>query len=129
MENERSTVINLGGTDYELLLTTKATKDISKRYGGLESLGDKLTSEDISVALDEILWLLALLANQPILIYNLTHKDAPKDLLTEEMMELLTSPVDLVEYKNAIMEAMLKGTKRHIESAPPESGTGNAEAG
>lgn len=31
-------------------------------------------------------------------------------------MELLTVPSDLAEYKSAIMEALYKGTKRHIES-------------
>jgi hypothetical protein len=69
------------------------------------------------------------LANQPILIYNLTHRDAPRDLLTEEAMELLTSPSELAGYKNAITEAMFKGTARNIESAPPEDGGGNAGAG
>ena len=42
MENERSAAINIGGTEYELILTTRATKEIAKRYGGLENLGDKL---------------------------------------------------------------------------------------
>jgi hypothetical protein len=130
MENERSAAIRLAGEEYELLLTTKATKDIAKRYGGLENLGDKLMNvEDFGVALEEIIWLLTVLANQPILIYNLTHKDAPKDLLTEEAMELLTSPSELAGYKNAITEAMFKGTARNVESAPAEPGEGNAEAG
>lgn len=31
-------------------------------------------------------------------------------------MELLTYPGDLAEYKDAITEAMLKGTKRNVES-------------
>ena len=130
MENERSAVIHLGGEEFELLLTTRATKDISKRYGGIEDLGDKLlNSEDFGVALDEIVWLLTMLANQPILIYNLAHRDAPKDLLTEEAVELLTTPFDLASYKNAITEAMFKGTARNVVSAPPENDEGNAEAG
>lgn len=37
MANERSAVITIGGNDYELLLTTKATKEIAGRYGGLET--------------------------------------------------------------------------------------------
>ena len=37
--DERSSVITIGGVEYELLLTTKATKEIAKRYGGLEKLG------------------------------------------------------------------------------------------
>ena len=33
-QNERSAAIQIGGETYELLLTTKATKEIAKRYGG-----------------------------------------------------------------------------------------------
>ena len=124
--NDRSAVINVGGEDYELLLTTKATKAIAGRYGGLENLGEKLMkAENFELALDEIIWLLTLLANQPILIYNLKHKDAPKEPLTEDEMELLTSPLELASYKSAITECMFKGTLRNIESE--DSGSKNAE--
>ncbi|MFA5638405.1 MAG: hypothetical protein WC961_05950 [Anaerovoracaceae bacterium] len=117
MDNERSAAINIGGKEYELILTTRATKAIAGRYGGLENLGEKLMkSENFEMALDEIVWLITLLANQSILIRNLKNKNAPEDLLTEEEVELLTSPLDLAAYKNAITEAMFKGTKRDIES-------------
>ena len=59
---------------------------------------------------------ITLLANQSILIHNLKHKDSPRELLTEEVVELLTVPADLATYKNAIMDALLKGTKRNVES-------------
>jgi len=115
--SERSAKITIGGTEYEMLLTTKATKEIAKRYGGLTNLGEKLMkSENFEMALDEVIWLITLLANQSVLIHNLQHPDEKRELLTEETVELLTSPFDLAEYKNAIMEAMYKGTKRHIES-------------
>ena len=127
MENERSAAINIGGTEYELILTTRATKEIAKRYGGLENLGDKLLkSENFELALDEIIWLITLLANQPILIHNLKNKNDTKELLTEEEVELLTSPLDLAEYKDAITDALLKATKRNIES---ETDSKNPEAG
>ena len=114
---ERSAAINIGGKEYELVLTTRATKAIAGRYGGLENLGEKLMkSENFEMALDEIVWLLTLLANQSVLIHNLKNKDAPQDLLTEDEVELLTSPLDLAAYKNAITEAMFKGTKRNVES-------------
>ena len=117
MIDERKSVINVGGEDYELLLTTRATKEIASRYGGLENLGDHLMkSENFEMAIGEIVWLISLLANQSILVHNLKHKDAPKELLTEEMVELLTVPADLATYKSAIMEALLKGTKRNVES-------------
>lgn len=121
MENERSAVIKIGDEKYELILTTKATKAIAGRYGGLENLGDRLMkAENFELALDEIVWLLTLMANQSILIYNLRHKDAPKDLLTEEEVELLTSPLELASYKNAITEAMFKGTARNVLSESDE---------
>ena len=117
MIDERKAVINVGGENYELLLTTKATKEIAGRYGGLENLGDHLMkSENFEMAIGEIVWLISLLANQSILVHNLKHKDSPKELLTEEMVELLTVPADLATYKSAIMEALLKGTKRNVES-------------
>jgi hypothetical protein len=36
---ERSTVITIGDREYRLILTTKATKAIAKRYGGLGKSG------------------------------------------------------------------------------------------
>lgn len=127
MADERSAKIIVGDEEYELLLTTKATKDIAGRYGGLENLGDKLMkSENFEMAIGEIVWLITLLANQSLLIHNLKHKDEPKELLTEEMVELLTSPLDLAGYKAAITEALYKGTKRNIES---ESDPKNAQVG
>nr|WP_326168553.1 hypothetical protein [Schinkia azotoformans] len=120
--DERSSVIDIGGADYKLILTTKATKEIAKRYGGLENLGAKLmNTKDFELALDEIVWLITLLANQSILIHNLRNKEVKKELLTEEEVELLTTPFELAEYKNAIMASMLKGTKRHIESEPSKN--------
>ena len=127
MDNERSAVITIGGDEYELVLTTKATKEIAGRYGGLENLGDKLMkSENFEMAIGEIVWLITLLANQSILIHNLKHKDSPKERLTAEEVELLTVPSDLAEYKSAITEALYKGTKRNIES---EADPKNAEVG
>lgn len=117
MIDERSSVIRIGDEEYELLLTTKATKEIAKKYGGLSNLGDKLIkSENYEQAISEIIWLIVTLANQPILIHNLKNKDDKKPLLTEEEVELLTTPQDLALYKDAITEALYKGTKRNIES-------------
>ena len=113
---ERCATITIGGQEFELLLTTKATKEIAARYGGLENLGEKLMqSERFEMALDEIVWLITLLANQPILIHNLRDPDK-RALLTTDVVELLTSPYDLAAYKNAIMEAMSKGTRRNVGS-------------
>lgn len=126
MVDDRTSVINIGGEEYPLLLTTRATKEIASRYGGLENLGDELMkSENFEQALDEIIWLVTLLANQSILVYNLKNKDAPKELLNTEEVELLTAPSDLAQYREGITDALYKGTQRNIES---ENNTKNTTA-
>ena len=114
---DRSATIHVGGAEFKMILTTKATKEIAKRYGGLENLGEKLMkTENFELALDEVVWLITLLANQSIHIHNIKNKDDKKELLTEEEVELLTTPFELASYKNAIMASMMKGTKRNVES-------------
>lgn len=125
MADERSSVITIGGNEYELLLTTKATKEIAKKYGGLSNLGDKLVkSENYEDAIGEIVWLIVMLANQPILIFNYKNKGNEKPLLTEDEVELLTTPQDIANFKDAITEALLKGTKRNIESVEVKNAVG-----
>lgn len=127
MDNEKTAVITIGDEEYTLLLTTKATKEIAGRYGGLENLGEKLMkSENFEMAIGEIVWLISLLANQSILVHNLKDKEHPKELLTEDVVELLTTPLDLAGYKTAITEALYKGTKRNVES---EKDSKNAQVG
>lgn len=116
-KNERNAVITVNGVDYNLVLTTRATRIIANRYGGLENLGNKLMkSEKFEDAIGEIIWLIVLLANQGVMIHNLKNQKNKKELLTEEKLELLTAPSDLTEFKDAIMEAMTKGTKRNVKS-------------
>lgn len=101
--------------------------EMENAYGGLENLGDRLMkSENFEMALDEIIWLITLLANQSVLIHNLQHPEDKKEPLTQDAVELLTSPFELAGYKEAIMEAMYKGTKRNIES---ETDSKNVEVG
>jgi len=128
MTSDRSSVIKIGDKEYALTLTTRATKEIAKKYGGLENLGDKLMkSENFEMAISEIIWLLTLLANQSLLIHNLKNPKDKKDLLTEEEVELLTTPADLVTQKEAIVKAMAKGTNRNIESESAKSKNKAAE--
>lgn len=75
-----------------------------------------MKADNFEMALEEIEWLITLLANQSIPIHNLKHRDTPKDLLTEDEAELFTTPLNLADYKTAMTDAMFKGTKRDIES-------------
>ncbi|CAB0853915.1 hypothetical protein FRC0314_01677 [Corynebacterium diphtheriae] len=115
----RSATVRIGGTDYELVLTTKATRLIAERYGGLDNLGQALeASEDLGQTLTEVVWLITLLANQSVQIHNLTHRDNPRPQLSEDEVELLTVPADIADYRGAIAEALQRGTRRDILTEP-----------
>ena len=73
-------------------------------------------------ALDEVVWLIVTLANQAILIFNLRNKGNEKQLLTEEEVELLTTPTDLATFKDAITQCLFKGTRRNVESEESKNG-------
>jgi hypothetical protein len=123
-ENDRSAVITLAGKEYRLVLTTRATKLIGQKYGGIENIGDKLMKcEDIALALDELVYLITLLANQGVLIHNLHCPDDKQPLLTEEEVELLTTPYEMADYKDALITALTKGVKRNIVSEVSEKKT------
>lgn len=115
--NDPAARVSIGGQDYELILTTRATREIATRYGGLENLGQALeTSEDFAHTLSEVIWLITLLANQSIAIHNLKHPDDQQPELTTEAVELLTVPADLADYRGAIAAALQHGTRRAIET-------------
>lgn len=118
-DTARSATVTIGGSEYELVLTTKATRLIAERYGGLDNLGTALeTSEDLGQTLTEVIWLITLLANQSVQIHNLTHRDNPRQQLTEDEVELLTVPADIADYRGAIAEALQRGTRRDILTEP-----------
>ena len=118
--SERGAMITLCGSQYELILTTKATKEINRRYGGLGKLGDRLSkAETFEETIDELVWLLTLLINQGILVHNAVNKfftEKQRPLFSEDDIEVLTSPADFADYKDAIFEALQKGAMRHIKS-------------
>lgn len=119
VEPGRSATVTIGGEDYELVLTTKATRLIAERYGGLEHLGNALeTSDDLGKTLGEVIWLITLLVNQSVQIHNLRHLDDTRPELTEDEVELLTVPADLADYRGAIAEALQRGTRRDILTEP-----------
>ena len=118
--SDRGAMITLCGSQYELILTTKATREINRRYGGLDKLGDKLSeSKDFEEIIDELVWLMTLLINQGILAHNAVNKfseEKQKPLFSEDDIEVLTSPIDFADYKDAIYKALQKGTERHVKS-------------
>lgn len=116
---ERSVPVEIGGETYNLMLTTKAAKEMSKRYGGLDKIGEAFNKEDFVETIDEVIWIIMTLANQQIMIEN-RGKEKQKTLFTEDDLELLIAPGELADYRDAIFTAFELGMKRNIESEDSE---------
>lgn len=132
MNNDRSSKILLGGEEYELFLSTRASHELIKRYGSLEKLGERLSKSNFDDQLTEISWITALLANQTITINNLkAGEEEKKELLSAETIELLASPGELGIFSESIGEALKKGVSRSVESEDDskEGDEKNAEVG
>ena len=113
--------VTINGKDYPLLLSTRATKNIAARYGGIENLGEKLLkSKNFEAAIDEVVWLVCELANQYIQANNLKCCEQ-QPLLTEDEVALLTTPYDLAAFKDAILNALNQGMERSIHSEPSKN--------
>ena len=125
--SERGATIQFCGEEHELILTTAATKEINRRYGGLDKLGEAFfASKGFEEKMDESIWLFTLLINQGILTHNVKNRNNPekqKQLFTEEEVEILTVPADFVEYNPAIQEALQKGATRNVKSEESQKNT------
>ncbi len=112
--DDRSAVISMGGDQYELLLTVYATKQISKKYHGLEDLSSKLMRGDDAV--NEMLWLINLLANQAISAHNFRFPGRNKSLITAEFILPFIISQNIGEYYKQINNAIGLGAERFIQS-------------
>ena len=111
--------IKLNDKSYPLIFTTKAYADICekfKTYGEFiktfTHIGDvKYNAQDCN----NIAWLIALLANQAILISNYENKEK-EPLLDPEYIVLKTKPRDLTDMNLKAIQAITEGWKSQTES-------------
>ena len=133
---QRTAKINLGGKEYEMLLTTEAVMRITEHFGGIDKVGEKLAnSKDLSEQVKDVLWLLTLLVNQGIRRSNLKRRLEGETFVAVKEFEegdigVLTDIGDLVRLKNDLIGAMMLGLTKNIESDVPEGAANskNAEA-
>lgn len=120
-EYEEDVKVTLDGEDYPMLLTTYATRQIVKRFGGLDDLGKKITGAngDQVEMFDNACWLVALLVNQPISRYNRTHRDSEKALFEADDIAMLTTPADLMTLIEKVGAAISRGSERKVPDGVP----------
>lgn len=120
--------VEIGDKMYNLVFTVAATEYIIGRYGSLKGMNEGMGIKDIpdgeeedgtpktrqevddGVFMREAPWLVAMLANQGIMVETHdTNPDNPK-LLKPEYVKLYTQPYALKDLVNAAMQAIAIGS-------------------
>jgi hypothetical protein len=121
--DDRKTTIEIEGEQYDLVFNARAAREVSAKYGSLNGFGDAIEKADDVERIDHNVWLTTLLVNQGVAIYNRHNPDDQRKLFTEDDIELLTRPADW----QAARDALVKGSKRNIESETEPSKNADVE--
>jgi len=113
MNNAR---IDIGGAEYGLALTVRATKDIAEKFGSLEEFGETLQQQSPADAIDSTVWLICLLANQWVNIHNRRNPSDLREPLTQDDVEMFVDVLELTQLRHAIEGAFASGTKRQVQA-------------
>ncbi len=106
--------IEIAGSTYPLNFSTKAAKEIAKRYDGLENIEDAFSGKAVDAMMDEIVWLLSLLIAQGVAYKRIVEGEEVKGITAEEL-EVVLGVADMAGLKDKIMDAMMGGMKREVE--------------
>lgn len=100
----------------ELKFNLNALKKIKEKFGSLQEMQEKLTAktDDPLDVIDDIIWLITLLANQPIIELNMDIKRGiaqgkEEPLLDEEYVSLKFDIKDMIAQKQNIFAALASG--------------------
>lgn len=110
----RITEIEIAGRKYPLNFSTKAAKEVAKRYGDISNVMDAFKGKTTDEMMDEAIWLLALLIEQGVAYRKIVDDEDIRGLSAEEL-EIVMGVFDFSDLKNTILGAMTAGMKREVE--------------
>lgn len=120
----RITEIEIAGTMYPLNFSTKAAKEVAKRYGDVSNIGDVFSDKPLDEMMDEAIWLLALLIQQGVAYKKIIDGETVKALGKDDL-EVVLGVADIADLKDGLLGAMVAGMGREVEV---EEDPKNAEA-
>jgi hypothetical protein len=112
---EKGIDVQIAGKDYRFVFTTAAMKAVGLKFGGIKELGERMEVEKIG-AIEDVCWLIALLANQGIMLATRNVNPSNPDLLSPELVELLTMPPEIESLTRDALKAIELGME--IEHTP-----------
>ena len=114
---EKGIDVQIAGKDYRFVFTTAAMKAVGLKFGGVAELGERMDADKIG-AIGDVCWLIALLANQGIMLETRNVSPNNPDLLSAELVELLTMPTEIESLTKEALKAIELGME--VEHTPVE---------
>ena len=121
IDNKKNNTIEIDGEKYELVASLDALAEITERYDGIDNMTAVLKGDkDPGKQFREIIWIITLFANQPIIMHNYKCPGDPKELLTEKFVGLFADPSKIKNANSLIFNTINKGMEQNIESEDTE---------
>ena len=115
----RITELEIAGKKYPLNFSTKAAKEVAKRYGDIANIDKAFKDKTTDEMMDEAIWILALLIDQGVTYKKIIDDEVIKGLSTEEL-EVVMGVADFANLKTTILGAMTAGMSREVEVEPDQ---------
>ena len=111
----RTGKITVNGKNYLLCFSAKVILSCSDRYGNVDGIWKKLSSDSEAEVLKETFWLLSEMMDAGAAYAKLTGVNNPKPLTEEELL-VLVDLSDLANLKAKIFETVSNGNERTVET-------------
>ena len=122
----RTGKITVNEKEYLLCFSAKVILSCSNRYGNVDGIWKKLSSDSEAEVLTETFWLLSEMMDAGASYAKLTGIDNPKPLTEEELL-VLVDLSDLANLKAKIFETVSNGTERTVETEADTADAKNVE--
>lgn len=114
----------INGVDYPMEFTARAISNISRKFGGIQSLGEKLSNVD---NFDDLIFVIWALIDAGVRYERINGREAPDALDYDDLLDLFCFD-DFVKLTNEATTTITKGTAREIVAKPPKVKGKNAKA-
>ena len=116
--NEKGRTVAINDKQFNLVYTSAAMLEIIEKFGDVEGMADKLQQNQAEAA-RIVPWLIALLANQGVMLETGNAKPSNPDLIDSDWVALYTMPKDWEYLMGECMSAIAIGNGTYHE-APDE---------
>lgn len=116
----RTARIEIEGREYLLCFSARVVRAVTERYGGVEAIDGALSGSEPVRALDEAVWLLAVMMDGGARYAKLNDIDNPPALTADELLDVLDIS-DFGRLKDKIAETITNGKSVNVEAEPPKN--------